>query len=77
MRGKGHCFDNTVIENFFGLLKNDCYIGKKFNSTNQSKTKLNKNLDYLQQRKNQGKTEGLAACYSQTTSPMGLLDTNF
>ena len=31
MSRKGNCLDNTVMENFFGILKIEIFYGKKFN----------------------------------------------
>ena len=36
MSRKGNCLDNAVIENFFGLLKVNCYICKNFSPWNTS-----------------------------------------
>lgn len=30
MSRRGNCLDNAVIENFFGILKTECFHGKKF-----------------------------------------------
>ncbi len=32
MSRKGNCHDNSVVENFFGILKQEVYYGKRFDS---------------------------------------------
>lgn len=32
MSKKGNCYDNAVMENFFGYLKNEMYHGESFTS---------------------------------------------
>ena len=35
MSRKGNCLDNSVIENFFGLLKSEFFYKETFNSTEE------------------------------------------
>ena len=37
MSRKGNCLDNSPMENFFGILKQEIYYGKKFNSYEELK----------------------------------------
>ena len=70
---KGNCLDNAVIENFFGLLKSELlYLRISVHGALQTGTRCISGL--LQHPQNQGKTEGLAACNSQTASPFGCLN---
>ncbi len=74
MSRKGNCLDNAVIENFFGLLKSELLYLQEFQSMEHFKQELIEYLDYYNNRRNQGKTKGLAACNSQTASPFGCLN---
>lgn len=40
MSRKGNCLDNSVIENFFGILKSELFYLKKFNSIDHFKEEL-------------------------------------
>ena len=68
MSRKGNCMDNALAENFLGLLKSEPLYLQEFESLKHFKQEL-KLSHVLQQLQNQGKTEGLAVCSSQTTSP--------
>lgn len=68
MSRKGNCLDNAVIENFFGLLKSELLYLEKFDSMEHFKTALTDYLEYYNNRRIK-EIKGLAACYSQTTSP--------
>ncbi|MFQ2784928.1 IS3 family transposase, partial [Aeromonas caviae] len=37
MSRKGNCLDNAVVENFFGLLKSECWFNEKYEDTEQLK----------------------------------------
>lgn len=37
MSRKGNCLDNAVIENFFGLLKTECWHNEKYEDVEQLK----------------------------------------
>ncbi len=66
MSRKGNCLDNAVIENFFGLLKSELLYLQEFQSMEHFKQELLDYLDYYNNRRIKAKTEGLAACNSQT-----------
>lgn len=40
MSRKGNCLDNSVMENFFGLLKQEIYYGRVFNSYDELKQSI-------------------------------------
>lgn len=46
MSRKGNCFDNAIIENFFGILKSELFYIKKFTSINQLKQEIKEYIDY-------------------------------
>ncbi|SOO22235.1 transposase (fragment) [Xanthomonas phaseoli pv. phaseoli] len=42
MSRKGNCLDNAIIENFFGLLKQEIYYGEKYNSVEELTKRIHK-----------------------------------
>ena len=74
MSRKGNCLDNAVIENFFGLLKSELLYLQEFPLHGTLQTGTDRISGLLQQLQDQGKTEELAACNSQTASPFGCLN---
>ncbi len=51
MRRRGNCLDNAVIENFFGLLKNELLYLQESESMGQFKAELIEYLDYYNHRR--------------------------
>ena len=45
MSRKGHCHDNSVMENFFGILKQEIYYGIVYYSYEEFKQAIIKNID--------------------------------
>lgn len=43
---KGNCYDNSPMENFFGILKQEIYYGKIFNSFDKLKTTIEEFIKY-------------------------------
>lgn len=60
MSRKGNCLDNSVMENFFGLLKSGLLYLKTFDSMGQFKDELVKYIDYYNNRRIKGKLKGLS-----------------
>jgi len=56
MSRKGNCHDNSQIENFFGLLKQEIYYGNVYRSYSELKGAIDKYI-YYNNHKNKGKTE--------------------
>ena len=56
---KGNCLDNAVIENFFGLLKNELLYLQQFESIEHFKAELIDYLDYYNNRRSKAKLKGL------------------
>ena len=50
MSRKGNCLDNAVMENFFGLFKNELLYLQEFESMEHFKLELNACLDYYNNR---------------------------
>lgn len=46
MSRKGNCLDNSPMENFFGILKQEIYYGKTFRSFNELKNCIEKYIKY-------------------------------
>ncbi len=46
MSRKGNCHDNSVMENFFGLLKQEIYYGRVYRSHDELKEAIEKYIDY-------------------------------
>ena len=59
MGRKGNCLDNSVMENFFGLLKTELFYLKDFVSIDHFKRELIDYLDYYNNRRIKVKLKGL------------------
>ena len=46
MSHKGNCYDNSVMENFFGIMKSEFLYPKEFESVEQFKKELEKYMEY-------------------------------
>ncbi len=46
MSRKGNCHDNSPMENFFGLLKQEMYYGNVYRSYDELKTAIETYIDY-------------------------------
>ncbi|MEQ2401873.1 IS3 family transposase [Peptoniphilus hominis (ex Hitch et al. 2025)] len=46
MSRKGNCLDNSPMENFFGILKQEIYYGKKFYSYEELKDTIEEYIEY-------------------------------
>lgn len=46
MSRKGNCLDNSVIENFFGILKSELFYLKKYNTIEQLKEDIKNYIWY-------------------------------
>jgi transposase InsO family protein len=46
MSRKGNCYDNSVMENFFGIMKSEFLYHKEFESIEQFKIELDKYIEY-------------------------------
>lgn len=46
MSRKGNCYDNSVMENFFGLLKQEMYYGVVYYSYDELKNAIEKYIIY-------------------------------
>lgn len=46
MSRKGNCLDNAVMENFFGILKQEIYYGHTYKSYEELKTAIENYIEY-------------------------------
>lgn len=60
MSRKGNCLDNSVMENFFGLLKSELLYLRKFESLAQFKEELEKYIYYYNNKRIKIKLKGLS-----------------
>jgi putative transposase len=51
MSRKGNCLDNSVMENFFGLLKQEIYHGTVYYSYEELKTEIEKYVRYYNEKR--------------------------
>jgi transposase InsO family protein len=68
MSRKGNCYDNSVMENFFGLLKSEFYHNQKFSSIDQFTMELSGYVDYYNNRRIKVKLKGLSPVQFRTQS---------
>lgn len=60
MSRKGNCLDNSVIENFFGLLKSEFFYREKFQSIEGFQNNLNDYVSWYNNKRIQLKLTGLS-----------------
>ena len=51
MSRKGNCHDNSVMENFFGIMKQEMYYGTVYYSFEQLKTAIEKYIQYYNEKR--------------------------
>lgn len=52
---KGNCYDNSVMENFFGIMKSEFLYLKEFESLEHFKKELKKNIEYYNTKRMKAK----------------------
>lgn len=60
MSRKGNCLDNSVMENFFGLLKSELLYLREFSSMEDFRIELEKYIDYYNNKRIKCKLKGLS-----------------
>jgi putative transposase len=68
MSRKGNCYDNSVMENFFGLLKSEFFYNQKFSSVDHFISELSDYIDYYNNRRIKVKLKGLSPIQFRTQS---------
>lgn len=66
MSRKGNCLDNAVVENFFGLLKSECWYNEKYEDTEQLKNAVNEYIHYYNTERIKEKLKGLSPVQYRT-----------
>lgn len=66
MSRKGNCYDNAVIENFFGILKSELLYLKGFESVEHFKQELAKYIDYYNHKRIKAKLKGMSPVQYRT-----------
>lgn len=51
MSRKGNCYDNSVMENFFGILKQEMYYGSVYYSYDELKETIEKYIAYYNEQR--------------------------
>lgn len=57
---KGNCLDNSVMENFFGLLKSELLYLKEFESMEHFKLELENYIYYYNHKRIKAKLKGMS-----------------
>ena len=60
MSRKGNCLDNSIMENFFGLLKSELLYLREFSSLEEFKIELEKHIEYYNNQRIKSKLKGLS-----------------
>jgi transposase InsO family protein len=68
MSRKGNCYDNSVMENFFGILKSEFYYNRRFSSIEQFSKELSEYIDYYNNLMIKVKLKGLSPVQFRTQS---------
>ena len=51
MSRKGNCYDNSPMENFFGIMKQEMYCGQVYSSFDELKDAIGKYIRYYNQKR--------------------------
>lgn len=68
MSRKGNCLDNSIMENFFGLLKSELLYLREFESIDEFKKELENYIDYYNNKRIKGKLKGMSPVEYRTHS---------
>ena len=70
MSRKGNCFDNCIMESFFGRMKTEVYYGheKEYLSFEEFKKAVDEYIDYYNNRRIQSKTKWIPPVIYRETS---------
>lgn len=70
MSRKGNCYDNCIMESFFGTLKNEMYYGKEdcYESFEAFKKAIDEYIDYFNNERIQSKTKWMSPVKYRETS---------
>lgn len=68
MSRKGNCYDNSVIENFFGVLKTEFFSNQSFSSAQCFQNELDQYIQYYNNSRIKVKLKGLSPVQFRTQS---------
>lgn len=51
MSRKGNCYDNSIMENFFGIMKQEMYYGTTYYSFDELKDAIGKYIQYYNEKR--------------------------
>ncbi|ERS00651.1 transposase IS3 [Acinetobacter sp. COS3] len=68
MSRKGNCLDNASMESFFGILKSECFYGKKFTSVEELEQTVKEYIHYYNHERIKVKLKGLSPVQYRTQS---------
>ncbi len=60
MSRKGNCYDNAVMENFFGQLKTEAFYGERFESVDELAAVLEAHISWYNMKRRQERLKGMA-----------------
>ena len=60
MSRRGNCYDNSRIENLFGIMKREMYNGEEYNSIEELKQAIDQYIDYYNNERISLKLKGLS-----------------
>ncbi|WP_154214793.1 IS3 family transposase [Bacillus cereus] len=66
MSRKGNCYDNAVIENFFGIMKSELLYLQEFESVEHFKQELAKYIEYYNHKRIKAKLKGMSPVQYRT-----------
>jgi putative transposase len=66
MSRKGNCYDNAIIENFFGILKSELVYTQEFESIEQFKEELEQYIEYYNHKRIKAKLKGMSPVQYRT-----------
>jgi putative transposase len=66
MSRKGNCLDNAVIENFFGLLKTECWYHEEYEDTEHLRRAVEEYIHYYNNERIKVKLHGLSPIQYRT-----------
>lgn len=70
MSRKGNCLDNSIMENFFGLMKNEMFYGREheFHSLDQLEKEIYEYIEYYNKERIKTKLKGLSPYFYRQQS---------
>ncbi len=66
MSRKGNCYDNSVMENFFGIMKSEFLYFKEIESVEHFKLELEKYIKYYNNQRIKAKLKGMSPVQYRT-----------